>query len=269
VDSSRDAAGRPRDTGFRAASPVSSAQVEQVLRQRLRRESQPGSRFSPELELCREFRVSRALLRPILARLIEEGLLKRKGRLGTIVAKPDNEAQGPQLSDLISRLEDYRPNASVKVLELAVGPGDPRVRERLSLGATEPITMIRRLVTLDGVRVSYLVSILSVDVGARLTRELLEQQPLAWILTNKLGITIQKAVQTVEPVVADVDAATILGVAVGAPLLLVERDFLGREDKPIFHTRQYVRGDRYKFSTMLHWKKTARRPSLHKKAKRV
>jgi len=268
VDLSRDTAGRSTGTRFRAASPVPSAQVEQVLRQRLR-ESQPGSRFLPELQLCEQFQISRALLRPILARLIEEGFLKRKGRLGTTVAELGNEARGPHLSDLISRLEDYRPNSSVEVLELAVGPCNSRVRERLSLGAAEPATMIRRLVTLDGVPVSYLVSILSVDVGSRLTRKLLERKPLAWILTNKLGITIQKAVQTVEPVVADLDAATFLKVPVGAPLLLIERDFLGHRGKPIFHTRHYVRGDRYKFSASLQWKKTVRGPPHHRKAKRV
>lgn len=265
---SRETAGRPRGTRFRAASPVPSAQVEQVLRQRLR-ESQPGSRFPPELQLCEEFQISRALLRPILARLIEEGLLKRKGRLGTTIAQLCNEARGPHLSDLISRLEDYRPNSSVAILELAVGPCDSRVRERLSLGAAELVTTIRRLVTLDGLRVSYLVSMLPVDLGSQLTKELLERKPLAWILTNKLGITIQKAVQTVEPVVADLDAATFLEVPVGAPLLLIERDFLGRRGKPIFHTRNYVRGDRYKFSASLHWKKTVPRPSHHRKAKRV
>jgi GntR family transcriptional regulator len=268
VDLSRDTAGKRGDVDFRAASPVPSSQVEQVLRQRLLREFQPGSRFSSELELCREFRVSRALLRPILARLIEEGILKRNGRLGTVVAKPGTEAQGPQLSDLVSRLEDYWPNTSVTVLDIAAGPGEPKFLKRLGLDAAEPVTTIRRLLTLDGVRVSYLISCLAADLGARLTRDLLEQHPLAWILTNKLDITIRKAVQTVEPVVADIDAATLLEVPIGTPLLLVERDFLGRDDKPIFYTCQYFRGDRYKFSATLHWNKSVRRPARHRKAMR-
>ena len=90
-------------------------------------------------------------------------------------------------------------------------------------------------------------------------RRALERHPLAWLLTNRLGVTIRKAAQTVEPVVADIDTARYLEVPVGAPLLLVERDFLGHGDKPIFHTRQFFRGDRYKFSTSLQWKRSAPR----------
>jgi GntR family transcriptional regulator len=259
VDLAREPQARRGETEFRASSPVPSAQVEQILRQRLRRECEPGSPFSSEIELCEEFRVSRTLIRPILARLVEEGLLERKARLRTIVARPRKAPGSPQLLDLIDRLQAYRPNTSVEVLDIAVGAAEPALRERFRVDADAPISVIRRLVTLDGTPVSYMMSFLPHALGRRVTQTSLERQPLAWILTRRLGITIRKAMQTVEPVVADLDAARYLDVAAGAPLLLVERDFLGRDDKVVFHTRQFFRGDRYKFSTTLQWKRSSRR----------
>jgi GntR family transcriptional regulator len=250
---------------FRASSPVPSIQVEQVLRQRLRRECQPGDRFPSEFELCEEFRVSRTLIRPILARLAEDGLLERRARLGRIATPRSEPAPAPLLSDLIDRLHAYLPNTQVTCLDIVTTAAEASIRERLRLNGTEPITVIRRVVTLDANTISYVVSFISNGLGARLAKKSVERHPLAWLLTNRLGVTIRKAAQTIEPVVADIDTARYLEVPVGAPLLLVERDFLGHGDKPIFHTRQFFRGDRYKFSTSLQWKRSA--PCLQKRKK--
>jgi len=252
---------------FRAPSPVPSIQVEQVLRQRLRRECRYGDRFPSELELCEEFRVSRTLIRPILARLTEDGLLKRRARLGRIATPRDEPAPAPLLSNLIDRLHAYLPNTQVQCLDIVTTAAEASIRERLRLNNTEPITVIRRVVTLDASPISYVVSFISRGLGARLAKKSVERHPLAWLLTNRLGITIRKAVQTVEPVVADIDTARYLKVPVGAPLLLVERDFLDRGDKPIFHTRQFFRGDRYKFATSLQWRRSAPRVQKRKKAR--
>lgn len=256
------------ETEFRASSPVPSIQVEQVLRQRLRRECQPGDRFPSELELCEEFRVSRTLIRPVLARLIEDGLLERKARLGKVAAARCESTQGPLLSDLIDGLHVYRPNTKVRCLDIATAVAETNMRQRLKLDSAEKITVIRRVVTLDGNPVSYMVSFLPKALGSRLSKETVERQPLARLLTKRLGVTIRNATQTVETVVADIDAARYLDVAVGAPLLLVERDFLGHGNKPIFHTRQFCRGDRYKFTTTLQWKRSTGRSRDRKKAQR-
>lgn len=258
---------RPQ-TEFRASSPVPSIQVEQVLRQRLRRECQPGDRFPTEHVLCEEFRVSRTLIRSVLARLVEEGLLKRKSRLGRVAAAHRDASQDPLLSDLIDHLHDYRANTKVQCLDIATAVVATGMRQRLKLDNAEPITVIRRRVTMDENPISYMVSFLPQTLGAQLSKQTVERQPLARLLTQQLGVTIRNAMQTVEPVVADIETARYLDVAVGAPLLLVERDFLGRGNKPIYHTQQFCRGDRYKFSTTLQWKLPVSRSRDRKKAQR-
>jgi GntR family transcriptional regulator len=252
---------------LRASAPVPSAQVEQILRQRLR-EYPPGSRFSSELELCREFRVSRTLIRPILARFVKEGLLERKARLRTTVALPRRAARGPHLLDLIDGLHAYRPECVVKVIDITSGWASHYVKERLKLPSEAPITVVRRLVMVDGTPVTYMNSFLPSAVGEQLTKAELERQPLAHLLPRRLGIAIRKAMQTIEPVVADLEVARRLAVPVGAPLLLVERDFLGRGQTIVFHTRVFCRGDRYKFATTLRWNSPTRTPAKLKAARR-
>jgi GntR family transcriptional regulator len=233
------------------APPPRSLQVEQILRQRLQREYQPGSRFSSEPELCQEFRVSRTLIRGVLARLASEGLVRREARRGTFVAGLRQRA--PELSDLIDRLLTYRPNTSVTVLDIKTAFGGQDIRSRLKIDPGEPLVVVRRVMHANGAPLAYLVSFLPSAMGTRLTAAALEREPLASLVPKRLGIAIRRAVQTVEPAVADLEVAHHLEVPIGAPVLLVERDFLGPRDRPIFHSRAFYRGDRYKFSVTLRW----------------
>jgi GntR family transcriptional regulator len=109
------------------------------------------------------------------------------------------------------------------------------------------------VVYVDGGPLAYMVSFLPHAVGNRLAGEALDRQPIASLLPRRLGVAIWRAVQTVEPVAADLEVARHLGVPIGAPVLLVERDFLGRGDTPVYHSCAFYRGDRYKFSVTLRY----------------
>ncbi len=124
----------------------------------------------------------------------------------------------------------------------------PQFRRRLRLGSEEPLTVVRRVMLLDGTPVNYLVSFMSYNVGHRVTKKALERQPLEWLLPRRFGVPLEKIVQTIEPIVADIEVARHLEVPIGSPILLVERDFVGRTRKPVYHTQAFFRGDRYKYS---------------------
>ena len=237
--------------GFFRGTLPRSLHVEQVLRQRLQREYPPGSRFPSEPDLTREFGVSRTLVRGVLARLTREGLIRREAKRGTFVSARRGRARGPELSDLMERLLDWGPDTVVKVLGTNTTLGALDVKARLRLPAAAPLVVIRRLVLQRGTPVSYTVSFLPYELGSRLTTAELERHPIAALLPSRHATPIRDAVQTIEPVVADVEVAGQLGVPVGSPLLLVERDFLGRRGVPVYHSRAFYRSDRYKFDVAL------------------
>jgi GntR family transcriptional regulator len=53
-----------------------------------------------------------------------------------------------------------------------------------------------------------------------------------------------RAVERLEPALADEDAAVALGIATGDPLLLVERDAYGASGRLLERSRDLFRGDR-------------------------
>jgi DNA-binding GntR family transcriptional regulator len=128
--------------GLVSAHLPRSLRVEQILRQRLQHDYQPGSRFSSEPELCQEFRASRTLIRGVLARLAREGLVQRKARRGTFVRARRSRTHAPQLSDLVEHLLSFRRNTRVKVLEMRTTLGEAAVRARLHLPPAEPLVVI-------------------------------------------------------------------------------------------------------------------------------
>jgi hypothetical protein len=48
-------------------------------------------------------------------------------------------------------------------------------------------------------------------------------------------VPIRHTMQTVEPVAADLEVARHVGITIGVPVLLVERDFLGHGDTAVYY----------------------------------
>jgi GntR family transcriptional regulator len=92
----------------------------------------------------------------------------------------------------------------------------------------------------------YLVSYLPYDAGRALTAPDIERRPLS-SLVGTTGHPVVAAEQTLEPILADPELAAHLELPVGAALLLVERRFLNRRRAPVYLTRGFYRGARYRY----------------------
>ena len=69
------------------------------------------------------------------------------------------------------------------------------------------------------------------------------------VMQAEFGVTIKRARQSLEPVVASEYEAGLLGVAIGAPLMLERRLSYDEADQPIEHGQDLYRGDRFRFVT--------------------
>ena len=67
---------------------------------------------------------------------------------------------------------------------------------------------------------------------------------LCRVLENVFEVRFSRAVERLEPVVADRNEATLLGVKAGAPLLAVDRTAYGDDLTPVEWARDLFRGDR-------------------------
>ena len=241
-----------------AASVSRLAELEPLLRQRIAQHFRPGDRFSSEPQLAAEFGVSRTLVRRVLAKLVGDGLIRREAKRGTFV-KAQPTQWTPRLSDLIERLFRYDRGTSAKALEIATMLGEPGVKERLRLGDRAPLVLVRRVVLSDGAPIAYLRTYLPYELGARLTVPDIEREPISALVAKRFRVPVRRAVQTIQPAIADMDVVRHLELPVGSPVLLVERDWLTAIGRPVFFTRAYYRGDQYKYTVTLHLDRHASR----------
>lgn len=185
-----------------------------------------GDRLPPERALAEAHGVSRMTVRQALQVLESRGLLTRSiGRNGgSFVAAPKLERDLGTFSGLSEQLARQGVAAGARVLSAReTGDGIEIVRVRLADG--EPFALERSTFP------ARFASLLDHDLGGSLYRLLGDDAPV-------------RAVERIEPVLADSDDAALLHVRVGDPLLLVDRTAYGADGEIVESARDLFRGDR-------------------------
>jgi GntR family transcriptional regulator len=203
------------------------AQIEQAIADG---DLAPGDRLPPERALAEEHGVSRMTVRQALQSLEARGLLRRSiGRNGgSFVARPKVERDLGTFSGLSEQLARQGVVAGARVVSAGeVGGAVEIVRVRLADG--EPFAVERSSFPADRFR-----ALLDLDLSGSLY-DLLEEH---------FDAAPVRAVERIEPVLADADDATALGLRAGAPLMLVDRVAYDSAGLVVETARDVFRGDR-------------------------
>jgi GntR family transcriptional regulator len=187
----------------------------------------PGDRLPPERALAQEHGVSRMTVRQALQSLEARGLLRRAiGRNGgSFVAQPKVERDLGTFSGLSEQLARQGVVAGARVISAAELDGAIEiVRVRLADG--EPFAVERSSFPADRFR-----GLLRCDLTGSLYELLGDDAPV-------------RAVERIEPVLADAVDAAALGLRVGAPLMLVDRIAYDEAGLVVETARDVFRGDR-------------------------
>jgi GntR family transcriptional regulator len=91
--------------------------------------------------------------------------------------------------------------------------------------------------------------VMSVHRFPDLRRFDLEHRSMYEVMETEYGVSIRRARQSLEPVIASEYEAELLGVNPGAPLMLERRLAYDQDDQPVEHGRDLYRGDRFRFVT--------------------
>lgn len=215
------------------------AQVEQALRVRLdSRDLRPGDLFPSEAALQQEFDVSRSVVRQALATLEAEGLIRKVRGRGSVVAehrevRRDVRRPGLRLvaggaGEVSTRVTSYDVVARPDHLESISG---------------ERVLQLGRVRSVGGVVLSYIRTWLPADVADSLSQEDLADASLHQLLADRLGRHVVGGHHQVRAVPATAALADLLGVAVGAPLLLLEGRTTDSEGRVLAEFSTWHRGD--------------------------
>lgn len=205
----------------------------------------PGDKLPREQELAAWFGVSRMTLRHALGELTRRGLVSRTvGRNGgTFVAAAKVEQDLTTLAGFSEQLRRHGLVAGALVLSALERPAGAAAAAALRVAADDPVYEIRRVRLANG---SPLVLERSLFPAARFPGMLSSRLDgsLYSLLEERYGTRPDRARESLEPVTAGVREAEALGVAEGAPLMLVERVAYSRCDEPVEYARDLFRGDR-------------------------
>ncbi|NRQ34361.1 GntR family transcriptional regulator [Nonomuraea sp. NN258] len=207
----------------------------------------PGERLPGERELAADLGVSRMTLRQALATLERDGVLVRlPGRSGgAFVAEPRIECDLTGLAGFTEQMRRAHLRAEARVLVAATVPASRRVAAALRAEAGTPVHEVSRVRSAGGAPVALersffpaLPGFLEQDLGGSLYA----------LLSDRYGLGPATAVEHLDPVTARPAEAAELGIAPGAPLMLIERTAYAADGTPVEYARDLFRPDRVRIS---------------------
>lgn len=227
-------------------------QLKQILLADLRaRDLAPGTRLPGDNELCSSYDVSRTVVRQALAELETEGVIERvKGR-GTFVAPRRTAARLVQsLTGLFEDVAARGAHLRSEVRRQEVVPADGQIADQLQLSPGAPVVMIERLRFVDEEPWVLATTYLPYDLAPGLVHDDLRDQSLYALLETSYGVRLTHGRRGVEAGVASDELAAALGVAPGAPVLVL-RSLSFADDRPVEVFVAYHRADRSRFEVTL------------------
>jgi len=227
-------------------------QLSDLLREQIRRGVYgPLDRLPSEHELVREHSISRITARQALGELERAGLVFRRQGRGSFVARPTVVQGLTQLTGFAEAMAAQGLESTSRVLRAGVVHASTRVADRLDIVPGETAFEIRRVRLVGDTPVSYDVSYFPRELGRRVAREDLVRRDIFWLLENVCGVTLGAADYQIGAVVAQEDIGMQLGVAGGAPLLLIDRLTYDRAGAPVDYEHLYIRADRVRYGLRL------------------
>jgi len=225
-------------------------QIAQVLRLRLESGAWPaGQSLATEQRLCAEFGASRTTVRQALSQLKQAGLLESRAGIGTRgVGVPVKRRIVRSSGDPLHAGLNSKP----RVVSLGEVPCPANVAAFFGINLGAPVWHFVRIHMLDSTPLSVVDSYLPAHLGAGLTRSSL-RQPMHELLWDRFGIRLKRSVHTLRVARADVDIASMLGIALADPVLRIQSSVYLADDKPIRWTENFFREDQYEYVAEMEW----------------
>lgn len=224
-------------------------QLKELLRQEIESGHwQPGQKIPTEAELCEVFDISRSVVRQALKELEYQGLLYREQGKGTFVAQPKiSESLMQNLSGFYEDMVAKGLTPVTKVLRQEVQPADKKVANYLQIEPGDKVIAIERLRSVGNEPIVLVTTYLPYNICPNLVDEDLSTQSLYAVLEKKYGLELSHGRRTIEAVAANQYEAQLLGIAEGAPLVLLDSVSYLKDGRPIEYFHAVHRGDRSKF----------------------
>ena len=229
-------------------------QIAEALRGQIRGgDFAPGASLPNQRKLAQSFGVTLMTLRQALELLEREELIVRRHGLGTFVAAPSIDYDILQLRRFAGELLVQGEPVTTRLLATRFAIADRHVTRALGLGPRARVLVIERLRLVGGRPMGLQHSFVAARLGEALLESDLDRTPLGQALEFKLGITIERAHETVSAVRLGRREARDLECSAGIPAFESERVSFDAEGRPVVFDRVFIPGDRFRITRELHF----------------
>jgi len=221
-------------TGVAFATPLYK-ELERRMREALAAgEWKPGEAIPAERRLAERYGVSIGTVRKAIDELVASNILIRQQGRGTFVATHDRDRLLFHFFHIapIDRPKQY---PDVRLLAFARGRAGRAHADALRIPAGDTVIRVRNVLSLSGQPV--IVDDLTLPAARfpGLTQAQFASRPstIYNLYQDAFGIFVVRTSERLRAVLADTEAAALLGIARGAPLLTIRRVALSYNDEPV------------------------------------
>jgi GntR family transcriptional regulator len=214
-------------------------------------EWKPGDKIPSENVLQSTYDVSRNTVQKALNQLVNDGLLERRQGKGTFVTKPKIDQPLTSFYSFSKVMSEQGMNPKDIILELNTEEASYKIAKELQISVGEEVVTLQRIRTANKEPIILETSYIPSKLIPGIKLKDIENGSLYDLLEKKYGITVSKAIEVFEPVLAREEESNYLEVEIGSPSLLLDRTAFDLKGSPVEFCRSIVRGDRCRFYTEL------------------
>jgi GntR family transcriptional regulator len=196
----------------------------------------PGETLPSESEIAGQMGISIGTLRRAVDELAAEHILVRRQGRGTFVATHNTDRFLFQFFH-VERDDGRREAPVVDLVSFERVRAEEEPAQALHLRGGDPVIQIENRLRLQGTAVIYDRLTLPATLFKGLTEKRFRERPstIYQLYQSDFGITVVRAQERARARAADRNAARVLGLAVGVPVMQVNRAALTFGDRPVEH----------------------------------
>lgn len=229
-------------------------QIKQLLVQNLQQgQWKPGESIPSEMDLALQFQVSQGTVRKAIDELAAEHMLVRRQGKGTFVATHSEQHVQYRFLRLVpdaigeAKQANSEGPAQRQILSCQHVAAEAAIAKPLGLYSGDEVVHLVRTLAFEGVPTILEHIWLPGHVFKGLDSALLtaDPSPMYSMFESRYGVSMVRAEEKLRAVAADAEQAEALGVALGTPLLSVERLSYSYGDQPMelrhawYHTEKH------------------------------
>ncbi len=208
-----------------------------------------GTLLPPESHFVSQLGISRGTLREAMRVLEEEGVIKRKQGIGTLICDTKN---------LIRSTLDINESVSEMIIGKGMKPGskdttfqkiaaDKQLAKKLNLTPGDPVISLTRVRTANDSPVAYTIDFLPLALVPDNFPQDFKSGSLYTYIEERLGLELSNSMLKIYPTKAPNSIARSLEIKQGDLLLLLEQTDTSTDNVPMLYSEEYFVADRFEF----------------------